>query len=39
VVSRRFTLSSVIDRMVASLTAKCIRHQLAPQRFKGRSWP
>src|SRR5882724_12423169 len=39
VVSRRFSLSSVIDRMVASLTAKCIRHQLAPQRFKGRTIP
>jgi len=25
--------------MVASLIAKCIRHRLAPQRFKGRSWP
>jgi hypothetical protein len=25
--------------MVASLTAKCIRHRLAPQRFKGRFWP
>src|SRR5581483_4164315 len=36
VVSRRFTLSSVIDRMLASLIANCIRYRFAPRPFDGR---
>src|SRR5882757_2018294 len=40
VVSRRFTLSSVIVAMVASPAAKCMRYRLQRQsRFKGWSWP
>src|SRR5581483_3448356 len=35
VVRRRFSLSSVIERMVASLTAKCIRHRLPSSRVSG----